>query len=128
VRLDRILTGTSSDYTFLGEIRDIGGDASTIVAATGDTSAVLSIPEFKKGTLKVNISPNPVIDFIKVTIPNIQNTTTISIYNLSGKRLLKADMAVEELDRIDISSLAKGMYFIAFKNESKLAVRKILKK
>jgi len=34
----------------------------------------------------------------------------------------------EELDRIDISSLAKGMYFIAFKNESKLAVRKILKK
>ena len=68
--------------------------------------ASLGTADFFKDNVKVY--PNPASD--KVTVTGLPHDTVITLYNMSGQKLL--EVAANGDTAIDISGLAKGMYFL----------------
>lgn len=60
------------------------------------------------------IFPNPVVDFIQ--IKGLEKATTIEIYDISGKQVLTS----ETDNRIDVTHLLPGIYFVNIENETVL--------
>jgi len=73
---------------------------------------------------KVNVYPNPTADYITLQIASKKKPKEVSVYDLSGKLVMQ--QAVSN-DRLDLSSLMKGIYLLVFKN-SDLKPVKIIKK
>jgi hypothetical protein len=69
-----------------------------------------------------NIYPNPAT--VALNIDDIKNITRTKIYDLSGKLIMEI-IPVDH--RIDISNLAKGLYFIALTTDEGNMVRKFVK-
>lgn len=62
--------------------------------------------------MKLELSPNPTSDFVRVTIP--ENSTTLKfvrIFDLTGKLMLSQQI-VNEVEIINVKNLPKGMYFV----------------
>jgi hypothetical protein len=70
----------------------------------------------------IDIFPNPVNDI--QFISGLKNPSMVSVYDISGKLLLKRKDVTKE---IDISCLAKGMYFIKVIMQEGSVVRKFIK-
>jgi len=73
---------------------------------------------------KVSVYPNPTADYITLQISSQEKPKEVSVYDLSGKLVMQ--QAISN-DRIDLSSLMKGIYLLVFKN-SDLKPVKIIKK
>jgi len=80
----------------------------------------LSVDEFSATAL--SIFPNPTSG--SITLKNIKQAYTISIYNMLGQKV--KDQAINSTENtIDVSNLATGAYFVKFKGED--AVLKFIK-
>jgi hypothetical protein len=71
---------------------------------------------------KVKVFPNPATNTLYFS--SIPSNTIAEIYNLSGKLILKSSLIKPQ---IDISNLAKGMYFIKLNTAQGSVVRKFVK-
>ena len=69
----------------------------------------------------INIYPNPTKDYFVVNSP--ENIRNVSIFNSTGKKL-KSYFVTQ--DRINISDLSTGMYFIKVETESGSQITKKL--
>lgn len=65
------------------------------------------------------IFPNPAISEITVHHPGVSNITSIQIYNLLGRKI----MDVKNSDKIDITNLKPGIYFIRINEVMKRFVK-----
>ncbi|NOQ26158.1 MAG: DNRLRE domain-containing protein [Bacteroidales bacterium] len=74
----------------------------------------------------ISIFPNPTSDWITFKTPNTLKDLLVVIYNVNGQELLKQQIKDNET-HIDISSFAKGIYFVDFIIDNKKEVRKIIK-
>jgi len=91
IRFKRIMDTPSGNNIFLDDIH---------------VGSALGIAELNKNL--INVYPNPATD--KVTITGLTDGTVVSLYSISGQKLL--DVTVSGDTPIDISGLAKGMYFL----------------
>lgn len=73
----------------------------------------------------ISVYPNPTSDFIKVK--STSGVDKVEIYSTLGK-LVKKYVNLQEGERLDISSLPKGMYLVKIKSEEKNSLFKIIKK
>lgn len=73
--------------------------------------STLSIYSFNKNTLK--IYPNPTTGIVNF---NLDENTTIFIYNILGKELLTVKKE-SGMQNIDLSNYSKGVYFLKLINE-----------
>ncbi|MGO1584879.1 T9SS type A sorting domain-containing protein [Mesonia sp.] len=73
----------------------------------------------------ISVYPNPTSDFIKVKSRG--GVDKVEIYSTSGK-LVKKYVNLQEGERLDISSLPKGMYMLKINSEKKNSLFKIIKK
>jgi len=89
-----------------GKVLAVGNDTANMVLVRYDIQEALSQVDFAKG--KLSVYPNPASD--KVTVVGLPEGTVVSLYNVSGQKLL--EVATNSDTPIDISSLAKGMYFL----------------
>jgi len=89
-----------------------------------DTSACQNILGIEHNNYMpgVNISPNPATN--SLTIDGLTVIAKAEIYDISGKLLLTKQL---NTNQIDISSLAKGFYFIKLTTEKGRVVRKFVK-
>ncbi|WP_053082727.1 M43 family zinc metalloprotease [Chryseobacterium angstadtii] len=132
-------------YTFT--INDVAGDgifeydgyyrilnsAGTVVAAGNDFTdtqerkfkvvGALSTNEVSKDKNTAGVYPNPVSDVLNVT--NVANNTKYEIYNAVGQIVKTGSL---EDQKIRVAELAKGTYFISFKNDKKAEGVKFIKK
>ena len=75
---------------------------------------------------EISIYPNPVDDFLQVSI-NDRATTSIEIIDTIGKIHIKE--SISNSKSIDLSSLSKGLYIVKILNNNEvIAVKKVLKK
>jgi len=79
----------------------------------------LNINEFNQNNLSV--FPNPTSSFL--TIHNINSPTNFSIYSISGKLVSSGEVSNNE--KINLTSLTKGIYFLKLKKRNSI---KIIKK
>ena len=88
------------------------------------TECAVNIKKVHKENSNVDIYPNPSNDIINIEIENIKNAT-IEIYNFSGNLLMtKALNSV--LERIYISGLSAGLYFIKVRQEYNVRIKKLI--
>ncbi len=85
---------------------------------------VLGVTEVVVKQDKVIVYPNPTADYVTLQISLKENPREVSVYDLSGKLIMQKEI---NNNRIDLSSLLKGVYLLTFKN-SDLKPVKIIKK
>jgi PKD repeat protein len=101
-------------YQFYVDVTDSNGcEASdTIQVIIKDTGVSINDPS---GKSSIRVYPNPAKGFLFVDLRfKSPSMTCISIYNADGKEMIISPLKIisAHLERIDISSLAKGMYIL----------------
>lgn len=75
-----------------------------------------------------NISPNPVSSVLNINlISQSRGNIELSIMDLTGKVLIKKNYTTTKTLSIDISSLTKGIYIVAFKQGTSIATKRFVK-
>jgi hypothetical protein len=70
--------------------------------------------------------PNPSNDKITISSSAITVNTLLSIFNVSGEKVLERQLTDTET-QIDISALPRGVYFVRVQNEKMVEVGKMVK-
>lgn len=85
----------------------------------------LSVKDFNQ--IKLKVYPNPTSDYLHINIDNFDVNTSLELFNLMGKQV-KASHLYSNRAIVDISNLAKGVYFLKIHSNGKVATKKIIKK
>jgi N-acetylneuraminic acid mutarotase/predicted GH43/DUF377 family glycosyl hydrolase len=106
------------------------GEAAIIVTAvSGGCTASCSVRVGPTGIADrpddhVRLYPNPANDIINIGIENT-NSATIEIYNVSG-RLVFSKEVNSKVEKIDVSGLSKGMYFVKVMQKNNVNIEKLI--
>jgi hypothetical protein len=84
------------------------------------------VEEFKYKE-EIFITPNPLIDKITISCSILQGFTQLSIFNISGEKVIERQLAETET-QIDISALPRGVYFVRVQDEKMVEIAKFVKK
>jgi photosystem II stability/assembly factor-like uncharacterized protein len=100
------------------------GDGGTVLKTTNGGAVGLN----EKGVVSqlLKIYPNPTIDKITISSPSITGNTQLSIFTVSGEKVLERQLTDNET-QIDISALPRGVYFVRVQDEKWIEVGKIIK-
>ncbi|NTW32586.1 MAG: T9SS type A sorting domain-containing protein [Bacteroidetes bacterium] len=74
----------------------------------------------------LNIYPSPAKDYVIIDNSVLPNKEIVSIFNLNGQLLIQ-QQAEQNITKINISTLTKGVYIIKINNEEKTFVKKLFK-
>jgi photosystem II stability/assembly factor-like uncharacterized protein len=102
----------------------IVGDSGIILTTTN--GGITGLIEHDILSLSLAIIPNPAKDKITISSPNLTSNTQISIFNVSGEKVMEKLLRDNE-NKFDISALPEGVYFVRLQNEKMVEVGKILK-
>jgi len=94
---------------------------SSTIAASDPLNSIGKINVEKS---EIMVYPNPVVNTI--TINHRLNTGTVSIYNMAGAAVYKANMNLNS-QKIDVSSLEKGTYIIRLQSKKETLIKRIYK-
>lgn len=86
----------------------------------------LSTPEFNM-VQSISLSPNPVKNELNISFNVLTEGMTISLYDITGKQVLKKDVVIKENTVINMSALSSGLYLLSISLKDRLLTRKILK-
>lgn len=76
----------------------------------------------------LRLSPNPVLNKLKVEYPQVANDAHIQILNVQGMLMKDLQLpANTNISTIDMSNFASGLYYILYHNRGIVAVKKVLK-
>jgi len=76
---------------------------------------------------QVSYYPNPAHDKITISSPAIKGNTQLSIFNVSGEKVMEMRLTDTET-QLDISALPRGVYFVRVQDEKMVEVGKMIKK
>ena len=115
------------------DINSLVTDGATIFAGTGgggvwtrQLSEFLGINSYSPNS-NIRIYPNPAAD--KVTISNsanISQETTISIFNITGQKIMSSNFEHKNKMEVYVSTLAKGVYVLQIQVGSEVENRKLI--
>ena len=71
-------------------------------------------------TSKMLVYPNPVSDVLSVQVDNV---TSLTVYSLTGQKLLESGS-----DKVDVSNLYPGVYFVRIVTDKAIVVNKFVKR
>jgi len=76
-----------------------------------------------------NIYPNPTTGIVNIEFANISEDIKVKLYNVLGE--IVAEKIVVKTDRkttmkVDLSSFAKGIYFVELESEKSIVNRKLI--
>lgn len=92
-----------------------------------NADSVFSVAE-NFNNLKIVIYPNPAKD--KITITNnsdILQTITITIFQISGQKIMEQNFKNQKLSEMDVSTLPIGIYLLKIQTNEGLEVKKLVK-
>ena len=108
-------------YTAVGT--DINGCSAT-ASIEIEVNSCLTI---ENNSFEVSIHPNPVTDYLSITIQNIDfSTATISLMDITGKEVKVENLSTESTT-ISLSELPTGVYFITVQSNDTQLTKKIVK-
>jgi photosystem II stability/assembly factor-like uncharacterized protein len=100
------------------------GDGGTILKTTN--GGLAGLYEIGTSSKFLKIFPNPATDKITISSPAITGNTLLSIFNVSGEKVVERRLTDNET-QIDISTLPRGVYFVRLQNEKMVEVGKMVK-
>jgi phosphatidylserine/phosphatidylglycerophosphate/cardiolipin synthase-like enzyme len=94
-----------------------------------EQGVALSIPENGIDQFEATVSPNPATDFIQVYLQNRKRRDiSLTLFNASGQLLesiIYRNQEGEKTERIPLSHLVSGTYFVQFSTEGQVLTKKI---
>lgn len=88
-------------------------------------SQELSVEELETVQDQIRIYPNPTDKEIHITLPSTSNQVQVIIYNMLGKKVM--DKSLNSSSKIDVSSIAKGVYLVNIVTQHGSFTKKIIK-
>ena len=76
--------------------------------------------------VRFNVYPNPVTNLLNIQIPSSTEPTNLKIYNVLGKLILNRDITQSET-KLDVSSMASGIYILSFESNKGSKTFKLIK-
>jgi hypothetical protein len=93
------------------------------ITVTANFKTVLDVPEFE--VTKFRIYPNPVKEYLTISLENRGNIKGYEIFDISGKRVLFN--LNSNLNSIQVSTLQSGLYIIKLKTDKTELVGRFIK-
>lgn len=81
----------------------------------------------RENQLEAAIYPNPTQNYVVIDWPATTSVKSISVFDLTGKRVLQEENVSGEQTQIDLSTLEKGIYTVKFDSGSNLKSKLIVK-
>lgn len=75
--------------------------------------------------LTTKVYPNPAHNVINIELPELIDRATISIFDAAGREVMRQE-SNEKMNRIPVSNLMRGFYFVRVQSSQKTAVQKII--
>ncbi len=117
IAIYRSVDPNTCDYTELT-------DTATLQFTTPLTETVyLGVEYFELIANQINMHPNPVKDFLNITVTNTITVNSIEIYNIIG---VKIKTYSNDFESLDVSNLISGMYFLKFNTNRGIIQKRIL--
>jgi PKD repeat protein len=121
-------TTSSIQINGAGDYWMIATDANDCISDTVFYTVIHSLIDnlFASG---FNIYPNPTTGIVNIEFVNISEDTKVKLYNVLGEII--AEKIVVKTDRkttmkVDLSSFAKGIYFVELESEKSIVNRKLI--
>ncbi|MBN2778930.1 MAG: lamin tail domain-containing protein [Bacteroidales bacterium] len=125
---------TFEDGTFAGtpsEVQTVNVKVTATDKFGANTSQIFTITVLS--TVDINkipenqimIYPNPAENFVVIKITNVISETTIKIIDISGKIVFETNQ-VNNINTIDISNLAKGVYLVEIRDDVAVETQKLI--
>jgi hypothetical protein len=117
--LDNVAAITASRIFY--RLRQVDNNGSFTFSKVISVSGLETVNRF-------TISPNPAQSFVdlKLTGPRVSSTITVS--DFSGRRLITKALGTTDLYRLDLSSLPSGTFNITLSNQFGITTQKLVKK
>jgi subtilisin family serine protease len=86
-------------------------------------------PEMKSPGSLFRIFPNPTTGIVFLEIFELTNSDgcLLEVYSMMGEQLFSKEVSGADIDKLDLSALPGGVYFIRLLNGKKMGVEKIIK-
>ena len=102
---------------------------SAAVQARSSITEFQSEPEINTNfETNVLVYPNPSADIFSIDLTNVeQKYDEVTIYSILGDKVFSAEVSRKELNKINLSHLAKGYYLARLSNDSETITVKLIK-
>ena len=120
------ITGLTPETTYTIQVQANCGDGNLsewTSAVTGTTT--VGIDSWLASS--VNLYPNPAREYVDIRVDGDLNVTMIEVYDVYGK-LINTVNVIDNPTRINVSSLADGMYFVRVTTEEGTVTKTFVKK
>ncbi len=124
---------TSDSYQILSVVENNAGEYTVFVSGTcGDITSNSANMSVTTGIddldiFGINVYPNPSEGIFNISYGQLNDAVDVVIYSLDGK-IVYQEKHHAELNKVDISDKAKGMYIIRFNIEGKSIISNIILK
>ena len=119
--------GTSSGYDLVNY--DLSGAAEnaniTVKVIVGEEPYDEGIDEVAS-KVKMNLYPNPANNNVQLSIAGVSGNVNCAILDMSGRVVYNQTINAETTNNINLSSLAKGAYFVRITNKDFTKVEKLI--
>jgi PKD repeat protein len=124
-----VVTGIPLTMRVISVTRDSGNSCGEGLIKRADEYGVLvnaTLNTKTVNTSQLKLFPNPVQDELTLTLQNNAPLSAYEIYDISGKKVMTSTL--NPSNRIQVSGLSKGLYFIKVKAANTEMVGKFIKK
>jgi PKD repeat protein len=124
-----VVTGIPLTMRVISVTRDSGNSCGEGLIKRADEYGVLvnaTLNTKTVNTSQLKLFPNPVQDELTLTLQNNAPLSAYEIYDISGKKVMTSTL--NQSNRIQVSELSKGMYFIKIKAGNLEMIGKFIKK
>lgn len=108
-----VTPSTNVTYTVSGS----NGNCSNTAVSNVVVNLCLGLGEAFTNATTIAVYPNPATDYLTVIHPSVSISAEIRVYDANGKLAISKKVISQE-ETIDISKLAKGIYFVEITNHS----------
>ncbi|MGD0710974.1 MAG: T9SS type A sorting domain-containing protein, partial [Bacteroidales bacterium] len=121
---------SSTAHTGIGTIKVYVHVTNGACAITSDTINITftvcsGVVEYSKNT-SISVFPNPTTGMINIVVNGIEGIAVMNIYSLQGQEVLNKELIGNVKTELDLSTLAKGVYFIRITNEKANILSKLI--
>jgi len=119
-------TAVFGSYTLINSSTNLS-NGDMFIAKIDSTQITVGSKEIIKDENGISIYPNPFTSTTTITFSEEQKNTSLKITDVIGQTILQSTITNQQYT-IDMSSFAKGIYFVSIQDENKNIInRKIIK-
>ena len=119
------ITGLTNNTTYQIQVQANCGDGNLSDWTQAISVTTTGIASWLENS--VSLYPNPAKEYVDIRVDGDLNVTTMEVYDVYGK-LLNTVNVVDNPTRINVSSLADGMYFVRVTTEKGTVTKSFVKK